>query len=335
MNKIKLAFFIHLLGFLLPFLIPLSLFFLLLESYTYLGFVHKHWLIDSRIVSFISIAALMLIVSRLHRQANKSNFTENLLDFVFKIIVILTPILMITYLMMQTLEAKNYSNYIFSNYHINPDNFAYVVFYSLTISIIYSHKLLLMSATSNISNNILGGKWFRFDNIVIAVTVLIIGYNLVTQAIVVTNRIVKNSVYMITHINLSDYDKLFKLWGDYYGFVHSVSKVVGKAEVVILPPQVSPWLTIGNGGLTRYFISNAEVKHFDFTNQDIIDCNCNYVVVSAGIDGKENWKIFPDVELEYKKMWIYKDKGLHLVSTDDIFNPNEYTGTSMFGFIEL
>jgi hypothetical protein len=114
-----------------PYLIGLTYFFLFLESYTYIGFLRKFFLVDSRFFLILSIFSVSLLFYLKHTQRGcKADVLEN---FVVNLNAILFLPLVVLYFIMIVANSNNYANYVFANYHIQPQNFVNLVYLSLVL----------------------------------------------------------------------------------------------------------------------------------------------------------------------------------------------------------
>jgi len=116
-----------------PFLVSLTYFFLLLETYTYIGFLRKFFLVDSRFFMVATLVSVFgLVFSRdTFKLGGKARF---LIDIVFYVNLLVTPVFFVSFFIIRVLEANNYPNYIFSKFHLQPDNFSLVFLLAIFIS---------------------------------------------------------------------------------------------------------------------------------------------------------------------------------------------------------
>ncbi len=121
-----------------PYLAVLTFFSLSIETYTYIGFLRKNIFLDSRILLYISLlSGLLTLLLRVEdRKFEPGRLIENVSSFN----KLLFPVILVFFILMMAVEGRNYTNYVFSNYHIQPQNFIYVVLFSFYLLIIEQVK---------------------------------------------------------------------------------------------------------------------------------------------------------------------------------------------------
>ena len=124
--KIKLQLLKKLNIVILPYIVVLTFALLLLESFTYRGFVRKYILLDTDILLFFSLVGAAFLV---FLREKYEEFNNSLINLVFKGNLLLAPVLLIFYWIMTIVEPNNYPNYVFSNMHIIPENFMMLTFF--------------------------------------------------------------------------------------------------------------------------------------------------------------------------------------------------------------
>lgn len=109
-----------------PYLIGLTFFFLFLESYTYIGFLRKFFLVDSRFFLVLSVLSVSLLFYFKNTQKDyKADVLESL---VINLNAVLFLPIVVFYFIMIVTNAANYPNYVFAKYHIQPQNFVNLVY---------------------------------------------------------------------------------------------------------------------------------------------------------------------------------------------------------------
>lgn len=214
-----------------PFMVLFTFVVLGLETYSYIGFIGKFILIDSRFFFNLSIfSAIFLIIS------GKKSYLS---DLTFRLNSLVLIAGSVTYLFLQFLEAQNFHNYVFSRYHIQPNNMLYIVILSLILAII--SKLRLPKKFLNVS---------PYLSIIMVVTLVIFLNGMVETA----NAALYSDIYIISHINKSYDYKMTERWGVYYQYIKFVKDNTPENSIILIPPKELPWLSTGNEGLDRYFL---------------------------------------------------------------------------------
>jgi hypothetical protein len=337
-------------SFIFPFLVPLTYFFLSLETYSYIGFLRKFFLVDSRFfLGLCVISAFGVNFAKFFYQEKKE---DGFLSFVFKSNFVLTPLFLVFYFILITLENKNYPNYIFSTYHLQPDNFFNLVILGIFLSIfgfIYfsakSDKLkkffsnfLLNYLGLDIRNSFeigkIGFKVF-LGNILIIVCIFLLIVYFFDNFSKTLSKAIKNNIYVLTHLNASYDDKMRKNWGFYYDYMKFVKENTPEDATILIPPQSYHWLSSGNGGLNRYFLYPRKQIHGEVF--EIPKDGYDYVMISKGEWYAEgvDWG-WPKVNIDAEKI-IYLNPENREVSIfyDTVFDAKDEKNKYAWGIIKV
>lgn len=123
---------------LFPILIIVTLLAIVLDIYKYLGFFKKHFLLDSStlstmtfftglIISVFPTKKNILIIEYLEKIFNKINF-------------VVLPTSIFLYFYFNDLLVKKGINYIFSKYHIQPQNLPLLISFSAFMIFVFIYK---------------------------------------------------------------------------------------------------------------------------------------------------------------------------------------------------
>lgn len=129
---------LNLIYILFPLLMGITFLALFFDIYKYLGFFKKHFFIDSLvllnllfclglIISIFPAKKNILILSNLERRFERLN-------------IILLPLLIILYIYFNDLLAKRGLNYVFAEYHIQPQNIPLLIFFSAFVLFIFLYR---------------------------------------------------------------------------------------------------------------------------------------------------------------------------------------------------
>jgi hypothetical protein len=307
--------------FILPFTITITLSFLIIEAFTYSGFILQHLFIDSKLFMVINI--LMLLFNSLINSAgiNISETAEvDLLILVVKGSYLAVPILAIIYYIMIAVESANFPNYIFSTLHINPDSFFSVLVFSAIISI--SGLLSKIDLTNfdfnqvNDGSNIPRTKNFRlnindnkFQLIVTMLFVVVFGYFILQNFILTSKRIVKSNIYILVNKNSTYDEKMYESWHFFYKYMKFIVDNTSENSSIAIPPPIRPWLSEGNSVLVRYFLFPRYVVTIEDESGRVI--NPDYYIISKGI-----WKATLESEYGWPKEKIEAEEIIYLNEKD-------------------
>lgn len=335
-NRIRLEKFLELNRSVFPFLVSFSFFLLFLESYSYIGFLRKFILVDSRffmILSFISI--FFLFYQRLKSKIYNPNSTEMLV--IDLNLLLFLPILAI-YLAMVYLNAKNYPNYIFAKYHIQPQNFINIVYLSFAVLLL---KLVHFYENFNLGYyfdifftsrvNRLEDERERF--LFIILSIFLVFYSMDNFRIV-TNRIISDFAFMLTHLNYGYNDKMRNVWGFYYDYMNFVESNIPSNSTILVPPQSHHWLSVGNMALSRYFLYPRKMLHGEL--RTIPSDGYDYVVIAKGLwqNQEVEWG-WPKVYIKAEEILYINPFSLEVTRVKKDFDPNDDFNMQAWGLIKV
>lgn len=342
-------------NFIFPFLIPLTYFFLFLETYSYIGALRKFILVDSRFFFGLSVvSAFGVLIKKILFDEGKME-ENNMTSFALRFNFILTPIFFAFYFILIGLENRNYPNYVFSSYHLQPDNFFNLVLLGLVLSFVgifyfYNEngkgkvdrliRFLLIefgdfsfekTQKSSVFRDFLSRSLFLVSLFLLVVYF----FNNLSKSLSLS---FKNTLYIFTHLDATYDDKMRKKWGDFYNFMVFININTSPDSVIVIPPERSPWLSTGNKWLVRYFLHPRKIVQFDDIELKFANLQEGWwIMMSWGYwnckeKGCYGW---PKEKIEAKKVLIKKkDSHLLMQSFDNIiYDINNFEGC--FGLIQI
>lgn len=321
---------------LFPFLVTLTYFFLMLETYMYIGFLSRFFLVDSRHFLVVSIiSALLLVFSRKESKLSKEQIFLNKL--VLQVNKLLFPLTLIFYIIMQVSEVVNYNNYVFSTFHLQPEVFFNIVLFSgvlFIIDMIHKRKKEMDQIKKAVKMIIEGYKTSPFQ---IVLKILIVTFLLIYFLLGLTktmNNLVNSSFYIVTHRDDSYDDKIRRRWGFYYDFMKFVDERTDSGSTIVVPPQQGPWLTVGNAGLGRYFVYPKKILNggYDYLPKNDFD----YVVIAWGgwLVGDKKRYGWPKVPVVAEKIW-YINSNLEIKEFTEDYVPDDPKNENGWGLIKV
>jgi len=319
-----------------PYLMTLSFFFMLLESYMYIGFLRKFILVDSRFFLVLSILSIIFIVYS--RASSRKHTLSKVEDIVLNLNALLFFPLLVFYLIMIVSNSVKYQNYIFTTFHIQPQNFFNVVILSFLLFVLKfinfirgANRLILSKVIQNhftMSNN------YRVKSVLFIVIypfTLYIFINLFS----VFHKDINNLVFISTHINYSYDQKMEEYWGFYYDFIKFVKDNTPENSVIVIPPQETPWLTEGNEWVDRYFLYPR--KLVQGTYDSLPDGDFDYVMVAWGTwntPDKERYG-WPKVNVKAEKIIYINSKDNAMYDYFGNYDPKDQRNQESYGLIEI
>jgi hypothetical protein len=228
-----------------PIFAGLTFFLIALETYTYIGFLKKYLMVDSRFFIMLTIIFAPFAYSV---ATGKHSLWVVLNNLLFKINQLVFPLSLIAYLVMQSLESYKFHNYVFSTYHLQPNNFFYLVVLSGGLILVKKVKIPIIKLliVPNNLNNL--GKFIRIC------IVSVFTFLLIDNFAISVNQAIGSDMYILLH-PLATYDqKMQNYWGFFYDYIMFVKNNTPEHSTVMIPPKESPWLSTGNESLVRYFL---------------------------------------------------------------------------------
>lgn len=296
-----------------PLLIVITYMFLVIESFSYIGFLRKYLLFDSRFFLVISLLSYSLFLK--YRLNSKDVYTKflQMMSLSNKIFVVL---LVLVYIILQFIEAKNYNNYIFSNYHIQPDVFFNVVLFSILLVVIEHINL----------------KKISFTQYILGFFVLILLVNNINKTF---NLVIKSNLYILNNLSF-DYDKkMNKTYGFYYDYMKFVREHTPEDARILTPPQEEPWDAEGNVALSRYFVYPRKLYNGSYNGVDLNDVD--YVMIAWG-----SWNIEDQSRYGWPKSKVKAEKIIYINPDNKVvneyyedFDPSDLKNKGGWGLIKI
>jgi hypothetical protein len=271
----------------------------------------------------------------------RENFKPlNLKLLVFRINKLLLPAILILYYIFISAESRHYPNYVFSTFHIQPQNFIYTVILSVYIEVLDLVKkrrndwLAEKLREYHLFVNLLRSS--KLQLISFAVVIFSLLFYTLQNATAVMNTSLDSFLYIARHLNAGYDDKMRKHWGFYYDYMSFIKNIIGKSSVVIIsPPQEEPWLTSGNAGLDRYFVYPSKVINGFF--DALPEIEYEYIMISRGEwpvadESKYKW---PRVKIKAEKIWYLDPVTLKVTEFEGDYDPDDPKNDGAWGLIKV
>lgn len=335
-----------------PFLVPLTYLFLFLETYSYIGFLRKFFLVDSRFFLAVSLVSVMGVIFErfVFGEKVKKEGGERLINLAFGLNFLVTPVFIIFYFILMGIENKNYPNYVFSRFHLQPDNFFNLVLMSIFLllgGLLYFSAETERGRVRNFFLDLLhkSGINFNFSTtrvgyresfviLFLFVSVFLLLVYFIENLSQTLPLAIKNDLYIFTHLDDSYDDKMRKTLGFYYDFMRFVDDYTEEGAVIVLPPNKSPWLSEGNPNLSRYFLYPKYVLNGEESSLPGEDFD--YVVVAKGSwDREGKSKGWPRFFVEAKRVFFYSGTTKEVKVVNGDFYPELMDLYGGWGLIEV
>lgn len=209
-----------------------------IEAYFYQGFFLKHLHFDSILV-YVIFGILGLALFYISDDSDDRSLT--IYQKIYSIAIFIFGLI---FFFFYILEKKNYPNYVFSTYHLQPK----LLSTPLTLSIfasIFSSKKLLHDGLKN-SEHLF--RWFS----IVAIFIWILIMNFID----IVSSSSKNLYFMINEPNATYGQRMQeKIGKQFYDYVMFVKENTSENSKILLPPfPAYPWPQTGNIPYMTYFL---------------------------------------------------------------------------------
>lgn len=291
----------------------------LIESFTYSGFIAKHLFINSFVVAFLAVifGLLVLIMTFFHKDKRGQKGGIKILIF---FIIILS-----LYIFLKIINRLTYDNFVFSKFHIQPNNLLLSVLITfLPVIVIWSPKINLK-------------KIFSIKNILGAFVTLIVVFN-IYKIYKIENRSLR---FIINH-PLASYDTKMeeKLGTVFYRYTQFINQYTQENSRLLMPPQAFPWPQSGNGAFLRYFVYPRKVgngKEY-MTKDEVAKISSDYVLLDYGetetTEGEytHGW---PKFDIPAEKVILMNEDGSYGGEVLGDYRYENYEGKRVWGLIKV
>jgi len=296
----------------------------LFDAFFYPGFFVKHFLISP-----IFVYVFFIIISYINSICLKKK--KDFKKTVFNIKTICLLVFCVLYFLLNILEGIIYSNFVFSKFHIHPDQLIYP-FIILLIDLFFWIK------TQDIKKQI---KWiylklFKFKTIALILIVVIVFNNLLG----ILKEMKKDIVFVFNNPFASTDSKYeYMLGKQFYNFTKFIKKNTPENSKILIPPfPAYPWPQTGNAMYLRYFLYPRKLVSGDEfePNKDLLG-NFDYVLIAWGetsTTSKSYTHGWPKFNIKAKKMIIMNsDNTNKTIFGDYIYD--DLDNMELWGLIEI
>ncbi len=306
--------------------ISLTFLSLFAEVYTFKYFLFKHYFISTDLLIVLTLIVELYVLK--DKDYNTFFLTISKLLFV--------P-LAIIYFYLTYLNNSNYSNYVFSKYHVQPELILRPLVFSILIflMIYLKQKKPLILDTVNVFKK----KDHRIENSIIGLLfILLVSFGL--------TNFFKDFATLWPYLNpipnhlistySQKYDYIMKIkYGNYYEYTQFVKNVVSDNSSLLLPPQQNPWQYEGNQRLARYFLYprtlySAHKKNLP-KSVDFIEIAWGSTDFAPKGDETYGW---PKNKIKAEKVYIYDfDTNDYKIYNED-YEPEKFLKPGVYGLIK-
>ncbi len=292
----------------------------ILESIKYKGFIEKHLFVNFNV--FLIVTLISGVFSLFSRQKTGS-ILKGVHNFFYHGQLFVLPFLSLFWLLLEYLNFRNYPNYVFTKFHIIPDNLLTAIFLSAYLIVIEKiRKDKKADTTKNIK--------------MLAVALFIILAllkNTKTPTVILAEM-----KQVINKPNAKYEEKMRHKWGrETYSYIALIVKLTPEDSAILIPRRDDPWAIEGNDHLMRGFLYPRTVMSY---KKGVNISNFDFVLLSPGLskDALKEGKtyLFPEFNIDSKKIYTFElkeNKVKKVLNGNYKFTDHNVLGE--FGLIEL
>lgn len=322
----------------LPYLASLTYFLLLIEAVSYIGFLHQFIGFNSLFFLYSNLLLLGFLSIWLisHPKEELSFYTHFFLKLQS---FFLLPLVVIYYIFYLT-EQANYDNFVYTTFHVQPQNARYIVILAFWLTLFYlfvsSRRILVQKKVFKSRTQVF--NWF---NLTIVLYVLLMAF-FVNNSINTVGLSIENVIFIFRNPTLSYDRKMFESWKYFYPQMQFVNQHSPETAVIAIPPAQNHWLTDGNSVVVRYFVYPRKVVNLiesevgTETLYLMPDTSYTHVLLTKG-----SWQDptvefgWPKIPFPVSKIYYQMPDGTASVSAVNTFDPSLEVNKNSYGLIEL
>ncbi len=241
------------------------------ETVFYSGFIQKHFYTSSTVI-YITFLIISLYLILRYKNINKLFGIE-----LYKLYLMLSVFFGFLYFLLMFLEKVTYNNFVFSHFHLHPDQLVWTFFISM-----FSFYITKKISTNKSGGSMLLGKLFRLESLIIPILIIIFMNNILDIASISKNDL----LYLIKNPSATYDQKMeFKVGKTFYDYVLFVKNNTSPRSKILIPPWPAyPWPQSGNAVYLRYFLYPRQlVSGTEYSaNVDLAKEKFDYVLIAWG-----------------------------------------------------
>jgi len=241
------------------------------EAVLYPGVIFKHLLVPPLVIYIICLIVSICLI-------RKKKMAIAILGIKLSLLSLVSSILFgVLFFVLMIIENLNYSNFVFSNLHIHPEQLVWPFFISVVEYIITKYLNISKKRFKNVFFSL-----FHLELLIIPLAVVVLTNNIIGIIPIVKNDL----MFLIQHPNATYTQKMeHELGKTFYDYVLFIKANTPENSKILIPPWPAyPWPQSGNGIYMRYFlyprilVSGNEYE----SNHDLTKEKFDYVLIAWG-----------------------------------------------------
>jgi len=222
--------------------------FVLIESYMYSGFLREHIFIDLRLILALFVFSGIWAKTSL----SKRTVTKQLYSYyqlISSLNKLFLPAIIFLVFLLFSIENANFPGYIYTRVlHIEPKILFFVFLVGVFVFILdFDNSLITLFKDAGI-------KRIFLQNPAYLLLLTLIFWMFLGNILRVIPFVYARLQFILKNPSLTYDEKMRKGWGKFYDYMMFIKDNTPPDATIMHPPHNSPWETVGNGGLVRYFI---------------------------------------------------------------------------------
>lgn len=294
-----------------------------IETVSYGGFLFHSIGVPSELFLFLGIGSCLVLF---YGEFSRKNLISNQSLLFLNFVAITTPLILFVFYILSQLEANNYPNYVFSNYHVQMNKFQSLMYFSVFLTALHTFSSYLKFVLIN------KRKFLKLDFREITFFLLLLLF-VISQSYVVGGYFIQKIANSIRELPLSYEQKRRMEFGEPYNLFSFINSVTPESSVIAVPAQ-NKWGIIGNIGFSRYFLYPRTLVHIDDLS-DLEKLKVTHLII-ARPEGVST-EVWPEATVSGKSILLYDEKIDKRFNFDElrVYDPYNSIFKDKWGVLEL
>ena len=318
---------------------------LLIEVYKYKGFLFKHFFISTDLLIGLVFVIGIIVITLSKKKGDQH--TSFIAKYSVKYIRFFLLPLVVLYLVLNAQNDLNYSNYVFSKYHLQPKLLLRPITLGIfLVAIFYVRDKLITDFTEDKLGGTLyylknkGHKKTYFQLALFAGLMALIIVFTTSNLLIDVSEIYANLITILKNSKMSEQEKygyiMRKKYDYFFDYIMFVKSITPEEATILLPPQKKPWQLEGNQRLVRYFLYPRTLYS---AHEDNLPNNFDFVLLAWGSEGflsdKENDYGWPKIPFDSEKVYLYNTNSNTYEVYYGKYEPESFLKKDAYGLIKI
>lgn len=319
---------------------------LLIESFKYKDFILKHFMISVDVLILLVFIGGTIVA--VFPKEKKDQHTYLIKKYLVNYIKYLLLPLIVFFLYFNLQNALNYSNYVFSQYHVQPK----LLLRPITLGIYLVTFLTIRDKLVTIFDPVKRPKVISYvikhkssgrayyQNILFMGLMMLVAVFAIYNLFIDVSGVLSNYAIIANKWTMREDEKyeyiMRSKYGYFFDYIMFVKKNTPENSTILLPPQQYPWQLEGNQRLVRSFLYPRTLYSAHEIN---FPDDFDYVLLTWGSDvfssGKKSPYGWPKESLNAKEIYIYDANTDTYQVYFDKYEPAKFMKEGVYGLIKI